>query len=49
MMLLLLQKELETVTIDTNGTACKVPSAVDYIKKVSDKGSIGKKKKMVKC
>lgn len=42
-------EKIGTVTIDTNGTACKVPYAVDYIKKASDKGSIGKKKKMVKC
>jgi hypothetical protein len=31
------------------GTACKVPSAVDYIKKIEARGSIGKKKKTVKC
>jgi 3-methyladenine DNA glycosylase AlkD len=37
------------VTVDMNGTACKVPNAVDYIKKISDKGLIGKKKKMLKC
>jgi 3-methyladenine DNA glycosylase AlkD len=42
-------KRIGTVTIDTNGTACKVPYAVDYIKKAIDKGVIGKKKKMVKC
>lgn len=42
-------ENIGTVSIDTNGTACKVPYAVDYIKKASDKGSIGKKKKMVKC
>jgi 3-methyladenine DNA glycosylase AlkD len=42
-------KSIGTITIDTNGTACKVPYAVDYIKKASDKGAIGKKKKMVKC
>ena len=37
------------VTVDKNGTACKVPGAADYIKKAMDKGVIGKKKKTVKC
>ena len=38
-----------TVTVDMNGTACKVPDANVYIKKVADKNGIGKKKKTVKC
>jgi 3-methyladenine DNA glycosylase AlkD len=42
-------KKIGVVTIDTNGTKCKVPGAIDYIKKAQDKGSIGKKKKTVKC
>lgn len=37
------------VTVDKNGTSCKVPDAVDYIMKIKDKGTIGKKKKTVKC
>jgi 3-methyladenine DNA glycosylase AlkD len=37
------------VTVDMGGTACKVPSAVDYIKKMEAKGYIGKKRKTVKC
>jgi len=37
------------VTVDMNGTACKVPDAAAYIKKAMDKGSLGKKKKTVKC
>jgi 3-methyladenine DNA glycosylase AlkD len=37
------------VTIDMNGTACKVPDAVEYILKAKDRGSLGKKKKTVKC
>jgi len=37
------------VYVDMEGTACKVPSAADYIKKIEAKGSIGKKKKTVKC
>jgi len=31
------------------GTACKVPSVVDNIKKIEARGSLGKKKKTVKC
>jgi hypothetical protein len=38
-----------TVKVDMNGTACKVPDAMEYIKKVSDKGLIGRKKKVLKC
>jgi hypothetical protein len=37
------------VTVDMNGTACKVPSAAEYIQKVKTRGTIGKKKKTVKC
>ena len=42
-------KNIGTVTVDMNGTACKVLLAADYIMKVKDKGTIGKKKKTVKC
>ncbi|WP_162128448.1 DNA alkylation repair protein [Flavobacterium phycosphaerae] len=37
------------LSVDMNGTACKVPLATDYIKKASDRGTIGKKKKKLKC
>jgi hypothetical protein len=37
------------VSIDKNGTACKVPNAVEYLQKVASKGVIGKKKKKLKC
>jgi 3-methyladenine DNA glycosylase AlkD len=37
------------VSVDMGETACKVPSAVEYIKKVRDRGAIGKKRKSVKC
>ena len=33
------------VNVDVGGTACKVPLATDYIKKVVDRGSLGKKRK----
>jgi len=42
-------KKIGDVYVDMEGTACKVPSAPDYIKKMEAKGSIGKKKKTVKC
>ncbi|GGA84220.1 DNA alkylation repair protein [Puia dinghuensis] len=37
------------VTVDMNGTCCKVPDAKEYIGKIEARGSLGKKKKMVKC
>ena len=43
-------KSIGTVTIDMNGTACKVPVAAEYILKVWDKRSgVSPKKKDVKC
>jgi len=42
-------QKIGAVTVDMGGTACLVPSANDYIKKMETKGSIGKKKKTVKC
>lgn len=42
-------KKIGDVYVDMGGTACKVPSAPDYIKKMEVRGSIGKKKKTVKC
>ena len=37
------------VSVDMGGTACKVPLATEYIKKVQQRGAIGKKRKTVKC
>lgn len=37
------------VEVQMGGTACKVPLAKDYIKKVMDRGSIGKKRKTARC
>ena len=42
-------KKIGKVSVDMNGTACKVPAIPEYIKKVKDKGYIGRKKKTVKC
>ena len=37
------------VNVDVGGTACKVPLATDYIKKIVDKGRVGKKRKTARC
>ncbi len=37
------------VNVDMNGTACKVPAAAEYINKLKAKGTLGKKRKTVKC
>lgn len=37
------------VTVDMNGTACKVPYSRDYIQKAIDKERIGKKRKTARC
>ncbi len=42
-------KKISHVEVDMNGTACKLPKGTDYIQKVIDKGSVGKKKKMARC
>lgn len=41
--------QMGTVTVDMGNTACKVPGATDYIRKVQDRGTIGKKRKTAKC
>ncbi|HVU55426.1 MAG TPA: DNA alkylation repair protein [Puia sp.] len=42
-------KRIGDVIVNMDGTSCKVPGAIDYIKKSKDRGSLGKKKKTVKC
>ena len=42
-------KIAEAIGEVSGGTACKVPSAVDHINKSIKRGSIGKKRKTVKC
>ncbi|GMU35768.1 MAG: hypothetical protein AMXMBFR20_36390 [Planctomycetia bacterium] len=37
------------VSVDMGNTACKVPSAAEYIRKVEKRGTTGKKRKTVKC
>jgi 3-methyladenine DNA glycosylase AlkD len=41
--------KIGTVFVDQNGTACKVPVAVDYIEKSRARRKPGMKKKTVKC
>jgi 3-methyladenine DNA glycosylase AlkD len=42
-------KKFGVVTVDKNGTSCKVPDAIEYIAKAEARGSLTKKKKTVKC
>lgn len=37
------------VSVDMGGTACKVPFAPEYIRKIQDRGTIGKKRSSPKC
>lgn len=41
--------KIGTVVVDVGNTACKVPSAPEYIDKVAARGALGKKRKTVKC
>ncbi|MGH9870739.1 MAG: DNA alkylation repair protein [Candidatus Polarisedimenticolia bacterium] len=42
-------KAVGPVTVDMGDTACEVPDAAAYIRKVKERGSLGKKRKTVKC
>lgn len=42
-------EKIGTVSVDMGQTACKVPAAVDYIHKVQQRGTIGKKRKTARC
>jgi hypothetical protein len=46
---LLVAKEIAAVEVDMSETACKLPSAYDYIKKIEKAGKIGAKRKKVRC
>ncbi len=41
--------KIGTVTVDMGDTSCKVPDALDYISRMKNKNTLGKKKKTVKC
>ena len=42
-------KAIGEVKVNMGNTACKVPDALAYIKKVEDAGKLGQKKKTVFC
>ena len=42
-------KQNGLIMVDMGDTSCKVPDAIVYIDKVKARGSLGKKKKTVKC
>ena len=42
-------RKIVKVSVDMGDTACKVPAAEEYIKKVEQRGTIGKKRKSAKC
>ena len=42
-------KRIGKVKVDMGDTACKVPDAVTYIEKVKQRGTLGRKRKTVKC
>jgi 3-methyladenine DNA glycosylase AlkD len=42
-------KNIGAFTIDQGDTACKVPSALERIQKAQQRGTVGKKKRTVKC
>ena len=42
-------RKIGPISVDMHGTACKVPFAPEYIAKVKNRGSIGKKRKSSKC
>jgi len=41
--------KMGAVMVDKGDTACKIPDAAEYIAKARARGSLGKKKKTVKC
>lgn len=42
-------RKIGKVEVDMGETACQVPSAVEYIGKVQQRGSLGKKRKSARC
>jgi 3-methyladenine DNA glycosylase AlkD len=42
-------EQIGKVSVDMGETACQVPSAPDYIRKIEARGTIGKKRKSAKC
>ena len=46
---IIIGEKIGKVHVDMGGTACKVPLAPEYIQKVIDRGSHGKKRKVARC
>lgn len=42
-------RKIGKVDVEMGGTACKVPLATDYIRKVTDTGRVGKKRTSARC
>jgi 3-methyladenine DNA glycosylase AlkD len=42
-------EQVGPVSVDVGNTACVVPSAPEYIRKIEKRGAIGKKRKTAKC
>jgi len=42
-------EKIGPVTADLGNNSCQVPFAPDYIRKVEQRGTIGKKRKSAKC
>jgi hypothetical protein len=42
-------QKIGVVTVDMGDTACKVPSALEYMAKVEAAGRLGKKRKTIRC
>lgn len=42
-------KKIGKVEVNVGDTSCKVPLATEYIKKIKDRGSLGKKRKSARC
>jgi len=42
-------EKIGPVNVDVGNTSCQIPYAPDYIQKVEKRGTIGKKRKTVKC
>ena len=42
-------RSIGEVFVDMGGTSCKVPLALDYIRKVEARGSLGKKRRSARC
>lgn len=41
--------EIGKVDVEMGGTSCVVPYAPEYIKKLINKGNLGRKRKMARC